>query len=685
MPNQLHHETSPYLLQHANNPVEWYPWGAEALRRARDEQKPILLSIGYAACHWCHVMAHESFEDDETAALMNAHFINIKVDREERPDLDQIYMSAVMAMRGQGGWPLTAFLTPEGQPFFGGTYYPKEPRYGMPSFRQVLASVAEAWGKQKAQIYASASELTAHITGGLVLQGQAGAITKEVLNKALGGMGGRFDTRWGGFGPAPKFPQPMSLEFLLRGALATGDEKLMAMFNITLEMMARGGMYDQIGGGFARYSTDAKWLVPHFEKMLYDNAQLAQLYLHGWQATAEPLYQRIATEICDYVLREMTDPSGGFYSSQDADSEGEEGKFYVWTLEEIRQILGDEAELVSLYYDITLHGNWEGKAIPNLPRRPSEVAAMLRVEEADLAQRITQAKQKLYEARAQRIWPGKDDKVLTAWNGLMLAALAEAGRVLGRADYTQAAVANAEFLYDNLRTADGRLLRTWKAGSQAKYNGYLEDYAFLAEGLLVLYQTTFDERWFVWAQELAEQMLTHFADEAGGFFDTADDHEQLIYRPKDVQDNATPSGNSVAATVLLQLGLYTGEGRYTQAAEQAISAMVEVMGQYPTGFGQWLNGAALWLNEPQEVAIVGEPTAEDTQALLAEVWRGYRPYVVVAVGAGDGSSAVPLLANRPPLAAGVATAYVCRHFACQRPTTEPAVLQTLLAPSSSQT
>ncbi len=674
MPNQLQYETSPYLLQHADNPVEWYPWGDEALRRAHDEQKPILLSIGYAACHWCHVMAHESFEDEATAALMNEHFINIKVDREERPDIDQIYMSAVIAMRGQGGWPLTAVLTPEGQPFFGGTYYPKEPRYGMPSFSQVLTSVAEAWSKQREQIYDSARELTDHITGGLVLQGQAGAITKEVLNKALAAMGGRFDGRWGGFGPAPKFPQPMTLEFLLRGALATDDEKLMAMFNMTLEMMARGGMYDQIGGGFARYSTDAKWLVPHFEKMLYDNAQLARIYLHGWQATADPLYKRIAIETCDYILKEMRDPSGGFYSSQDADSEGEEGKFYVWTLDELRQLLGQEAELVSLYYDITLHGNWEGKGIPNMPRRHNEVAAMLRVDEADLAQRIGVAKQTLYEARAQRIWPGKDDKVLTAWNGLMLATLAEAGRVLGRPDYTQAAVANAEFLYANLRTADGRLYRTWKAGSSAKYNGYLEDYAFLAEGLIALYQTTFEERWFVWAQELADQMLAHFSDEAGGFYDTADDHEQLIYRPKDVQDNATPSGNSVAATVLLQLGLYTGEGRYAQAAEQAIAAMVEVMGQYPTGFGQWLNGATLLLNEMREVAIVGEATAADTQALLAEVWEGYRPYQVVAVGDGAGS-AVPLLANRPQLEVGKATAYVCKNFACQRPTMEAAILR----------
>lgn len=676
MPNQLQHETSPYLLQHAHNPVEWYPWGEMALARATAENKPILLSIGYAACHWCHVMAHESFEDEETAALMNQHFINIKVDREERPDIDQIYMNAVIAMRGQGGWPLTAVLTPQGQPFFGGTYYPKEPRYGMPSFQQVLLSVAQAWETQKEQVYASAAELTQHITGGLVMAGEAGAVNKALLGRALHSMGGRFDTRWGGFGPAPKFPQPMALEFLLRGAQATADDKLWHMLHHTLEMMARGGLYDQIGGGFTRYSTDAKWLVPHFEKMLYDNAQLARIYLHTWQATAEPLYERITRETLDYVLREMTDPSGGFYSSQDADSEGEEGKFYVWSLDDLRDALGQEADLVSLYYDISLHGNWEGKSIPNMPRRPAEVAAMVRVPEAELVARINTAKQTLYDRRAQRIWPGKDDKVLTAWNGLMLAALAEAGRVFDDAGYTQAAVRNAEFLYANLRTPHGRLLRTWKAGHNAKYNGYLEDYAFLADGLLALYQTTADERWFSWAQELAEQMLAHFADPDDGFFDTADDHEALIYRPKDVQDNATPSGNSVAATVLLQLNLYTGDSRYAHTAEAAIASMVEVMGQYPTGFGQWLNAATLLANPCREIAVVGDPTAADTRALLAEVWHGYQPYQVVAVGGGE-QTAVPLLANRPQLN-GRATAYVCRQFTCQRPTADAAELHTQL-------
>ena len=516
MPNKLAQETSPYLLQHADNPVDWYPWGPEALAKAKAEDKPILLSIGYAACHWCHVMAHESFEDEATAAMMNEHFINIKVDREERPDIDQIYMNAVVAMTRQGGWPLTAALTPDGKPFFGGTYYPPTPRHGMPSFPQVLSSLSKAWETDREKISTSAEGITEHISQAFGLFGDGDRLSSEMLHKTLSNLANAFDPKWGGFGQAPKFPQPMNLEFILRGHLGTQDPNVLHLAEHTLNMMAQGGIYDHVGGGFTRYSTDVKWLVPHFEKMLYDNGQLARVYLHAWQVTGRPLYKKVVEEILDYTLREMTDESGGFYSSQDADSEGVEGKFYVWSQEEVDEILGEDSFVFCTYYDITRNGNWEGNNIPNMTRSHEEVARLLKVDEQTLHNMIDRCKAKIYEARCKRIWPGLDDKVLTAWNGLMLAAMAEAGRVFGRDDYTIAAVRNAEFLHEHMRQANGRLLRTWKAGHEAKYNGYLEDYAFLADGLLALYQTTFDERWFAWAHELGEMIITHFGDEDQG-------------------------------------------------------------------------------------------------------------------------------------------------------------------------
>lgn len=672
MTNRLANETSPYLLQHADNPVDWYPWGEEALDRAREEDKPILLSIGYAACHWCHVMAHESFEDPDTADFMNQHFINVKVDREERPDLDSIYMNAVVAMTGQGGWPMTVVLTPAGEPFFGGTYFPPTPRYGMPSFRQVLGSIAEAWQKQRAEIDQSAANIAGHLGSSLGLQGRGGALSSDLLNQALNGLLKSFDTQWGGFGRAPKFPPSMALEFLLRIYLARSDKMALHMAEHTLKMMAYGGMYDQIGGGFARYSTDDQWLVPHFEKMLYDNALLARVYLHAWQVTGKPLYRRITEETLDFVARELRHEGGGFYSSYDADSEGEEGKFYVWESAEIRQVLGEDANLFMRYYDVTDQGNWEGQNILRVTREPAEFAEDMGLNEDEVERRLAEARQKLYDTRAKRIWPGLDDKVLTAWNGLMLATFAEAGRALKRPDYTEMAVRNAEFLYQTMRAENGRLLRTWKAGAEAKYNGYLEDYAYLADGLLALYHNTFDYRWFTWAQELAEMMLTHFRDEEnGGFYDTSDDHEALIHRPKDVQDNATPSGNAMAALVLLRLSLYTGNGRYWDIAEQAVSALYEAMARYPTGFAQWLCAAAFILGEPQEVAIVGDHGLPDTEALIDTVFAHYRPQVVTAVGfKGD---IIPLLADRKMLD-DQATAYVCRRFVCQQPVTEAAEL-----------
>jgi uncharacterized protein YyaL (SSP411 family) len=674
--NHLSEETSPYLLQHVDNPVDWHPWGEKALNLAKKENKPILLSIGYAACHWCHVMAHESFEDDETALLMNEHFINIKVDREERPDLDSIYMSAVTAMTGHGGWPMTVFLTAEGRPFYSGTYFPKEPRYGMPSFRQILAGVADAWKNQHGKVQEGAEQITQHVCQTASISAQVEVLDTEMLTSAVADLKKRFDRTWGGFGQAPKFPQPMVIEFLLREHLRSGNVEALGMAEFTLQRMAQGGMYDQIGGGFARYSVDDQWLVPHFEKMLYDNAQLARVYLHAWQCTGNPLYRRVAEETLDYVYREMRHSDGGFYSSLDADSEGVEGKFYVWSADEIRAILGDDATLFMQIYDVTDSGNWEGHNILRLSIRASDIAAQTGLDEAELVNKMASARRKLYDVRSKRIWPGLDDKVLTAWNGLMLAAFAEAAQALDRTDYKDVATSNAEFLHATMRAEDGRLLRTWKAGSQAKYNGYLEDYAFLAEGLLALYQTTFDERWFQWARELADAMLAHFSDaENGGFHDTRDDHEQLIHRPKDVQDNAIPSGNAMAAHVLLKLSLLTGGPGYWDTAERAVRAVGTLMTQYPSGFGEWLNAASLIMGESREIALIGND--EQIAPLLEVVRTGYRPLQVVAAGAGAEDERVPLLANRPQVNDS-GTAYVCRRFVCNTPVTDSKVLESQL-------
>ncbi len=676
MTNQLANETSPYLRQHADNPVDWYPWGEGALQRAREEDKPILLSIGYAACHWCHVMAHESFEDPATAALMNEHYVNIKVDREERPDLDNIYMSAVTALTGHGGWPMTVFLTPDGRPFYGGTYYPPVPRHGMPAFSHVLQALAQAWREQRAEIERSAGEIAGHLRQTTLLEalGRGGALDEDLLDQALNNLLRTFDSRLGGFGSAPKFPPSMTLEFLLQIHVQRGDAMALRMADHTLTMMARGGIYDHLGGGFARYSTDDHWLAPHFEKMLYDNALLARVYLHAWQVTGNPLYRRVVEETLDFVAREMRHSEGGFYSSYDADSEGEEGKFYVWSAREVRDVLGPDAEIFMAYYDVDEQGNWEGHSILNTPRQADEVAAAFGLDAAEMEQRLATARQTLYDIRARRVSPGLDDKVLTAWNGLMLAAYAEAGRALDRVDYTAIAVRNAEFLHANLRRDDGRLLRSWKAGVGARLNAYLEDYAYLADGLLALYRTTFATRWFAWARELADLMLQHFRDEEnGGFHDTSDDHEELLHRPKDVQDNATPSGNAMAAATLLRLSLYTGEGHYWDMAETMVSALYEPMARYPGGFAHWLCQAAFILGEPQEVAVAGDPSAADARALLDVVNARYRPNLVVAAGEGEADKVIPLLAGRDRLD-GRAAAYVCRRFVCRRPVIEPSEL-----------
>ena len=668
MANKLAGETSPYLLQHAQNPVDWYPWGDEALARAQEEDKPILLSIGYAACHWCHVMAHESFEDPATAAIMNRFFVNIKVDREERPDIDSIYMSAIQALHGQGGWPLTAFLTPEGRPFYGGTYFPPTPRYGTPSFTQVLESVASAWITKRDEIEKSAEGIAEHLSQAAAAGQEAGSLNEALFDQALQGIMGQFDSQEGGFSSAPKFPPSMTIEFLLRTAVQRDEGMALHMAEYTLKKMAYSGMYDQLGGGFARYATDNKWLVPHFEKMLYDNALLARAYLHAYQVTGDPIYRAIVEETLDFVKRDMRHDNGGFYSSYDADSEGEEGKFYVWQADEIRQALGENAPLFMARYGISDAGNWEGSNILNVAEEIGTLSERFNLGEDEINSRLQAAKERLLELREERVWPGLDDKVLTSWNGLMMAAFAEAGRVLNRADYTRIAEENARFLDQTMRTEGGRLLRTWKAGSSAKLNGYLEDYAYLADGLLALYQTTFDPYWFEWLESLAEQILEHFPDRRyGGFFDTPDDHEDLLYRPKDIQDNATPSGNAMAALVLLKLSLYTGKEKLWDMAQDALSKTASFMARFPTGFAHWLSAAAFALGDPREVAVAGALEDVGTRALIGAVNKEFRPNLVLA--AGEDGDVVPLLADRPQVG-GKATAYVCRRFICQAPVTD---------------
>jgi uncharacterized protein len=583
-------------------------------------------------------------------------------------------MTAVQAMTGQGGWPMTVVLTPDGRPFFGGTYFPPVPRYNMPSFVQVLNSIIKVWQTQREDVEQSAGQITDHLQRVLGLDGREGhTLDKTLFDRALANLDKAFDEAQGGFGSAPKFPPSMTLEFLLRMHLARDDARALQMAEKTLQTMAYGGLYDQIGGGFARYSTDNEWLVPHFEKMLYDNALLARVYLHAWQISGNPLYKRITEETLDFVVREMRHEEGGFYSSYDADSEGEEGKFYVWDQAEIESVLGGEADLFNQIYDVTARGNWEGQIILRVQQEPAVAAEKLGLPLTEVEERLAAARQKLYDVRAQRVWPGLDDKVLTAWNGLMLAAFAAAGRALSRPDYTEVAVRNARFLQENLRGENGRLLRTWKAGSEAKYNAYLEDYAYLADGLLALYHTTFDYQWFGWARELADLMLTHFRDEEfGGFYDTSDDHEALLTRPKDIQDNATPSGNAMAAGVLLRLALYTGDGRYWDVAEKALSSLYEPMAQYPNAFAQWLQAASFLAAEPREVAIVGDYGLPDTEALIEVVFEQYRPDLVTAVGFK--SDLIPLLAGRKMID-DKATAYVCRRFVCQQPVTDPDTLR----------
>ncbi len=679
MPNRLAKESSPYLLQHANNPVDWYSWGEEALHKAKAEDKPIFLSIGYSACHWCHVMEHESFEDEQIAALMNELFVNIKVDREERPDLDSVYMDAVVAISGHGGWPMSVFLTPDGVPFYGGTYFPPTQRYGMPSLEQVLKTIAHIYHDQKEDVRKNGTALLARMGGGIPLQ-SGDSLDPAVPELALQSLSRTFDWTNGGFGSTPKFPQPMTYDFLLRAYHRNRRATVLEMVELTLHKMAYGGMYDQLGGGFHRYSVDSIWLVPHFEKMLYDNALLARLYLHTCQLTGKPFYRRIVEETLDYVVREMTHAGGGFYSTQDADSEGEEGKFFLWTPDEIKAILGEEEGTIFCQaYDVTPGGNFEGKSILNIPTPFDKVTTELKLTLDELTDILRQGKAKLFAAREKRVKPGRDEKIITAWNGLMLAAFAEAARVLHRSDYQEIAIRNAEFVLSTMRK-EGRLFRTWKAEpGEAKLMGYLEDYAFYADGLLALYQTTLDPRWFQEARALMEVGLERFQDkENGGFFDTANDHEQLVTRPKNLQDNATPCGNSMAVRVLLMLATYTGQARYETPALQVLTSLQGPMSQYPGAFAHWLGALEFVLAPPKEIAIIGPLDREDTIALLQAVQMPYRPHQVVAAANENESDGHPELIEARPMQEGKATVYVCQKFACQQPVTTVEELEALL-------
>ena len=672
MPNRLAHETSPYLLQHANNPVDWYPWGPEALARAHDEDRPILLSIGYAACHWCHVMEHESFEDEATAALMNERFVNIKVDREERPDLDAIYMQAVQAMTGHGGWPMTVFLTPDGVPFYGGTYFPKGDRHGMPSFTRILNSVANAYRAKPDDVARTAESVRDMYRVTVEPTHSTGPLRPELLDGAYRALAGRYDELDGGFDGAPKFPQTMTLDFLLHYWARRGVENALAIVSHSFKQMARGGIYDQIGGGFARYSVDAQWLVPHFEKMLYDNALLIRLGAHLWQATQDADVRRVVEETIDWVIREMRSDEGGFYSSFDADSEGHEGKFYVWSAAEIDEVLGPDAPVVRAYWGVTADGNFEGRNILFVKRDPRAVAAQFSLSEHQLEGIVARAKTALYAVRAHRVWPGRDDKILASWNGLMIRGIAEAARAFGSERYRNIAIDSATFLFDHL-VIDGRVRRSYKDG-RARIAGYLEDHASLGLAALAIYELTFDTQWLDRARVLSDACVAWFWDDAlGAFYDTASDHETLIIRPRELSDNATPSGTSLAVELLLRVAELFDDATARRRAAYVVESLAPAVSRYPSAFGNTLACADMLVNGAIELVIVGDPAHEDFLTLERTAAERYVPSLVLAGGAPRNDDAIALLSGRDTRG-GHATAYVCRNYTCEEPATTRAQL-----------
>jgi len=668
--NRLAHETSPYLRQHADNPVDWYPWGDEAFAAARAEDKPILLSVGYSACHWCHVMAHESFEDDDTAALMNELVISVKVDREERPDVDAIYMDAVQAMTGQGGWPMTVFLMPDGRPFFGGTYFPKTARGNMLSFSDLLRRIDDVWRTRRSDLVEQADELTESISRGTQLPARDDIPGTDVLDATYASLAGQFDPAWGGFGHAPKFPQTMSLEFLLRAHAHNGSPETLAMVTTSLDAMASGGIYDHVGGAFARYSVDEQWLVPHFEKMLYDQALLARVYLHAWQVTGEPRYRQVLDETIEYVMRDLRHRGGGFYSAEDADSldpdgHTEEGRFYTWTLDELRAAVGPLAPAAADWWGVTEGGNFEGRTILNRPVRGD----LIRPAE------IERARRELFDEREGRPRPGLDDKVLTEWNGLMLATLVEAAHATGNRGWLVDGVQTAEFLLEHLRRPDGRWLRSWQAGDlasaptapdagRAQHLAYAADYASLLDAFTRLAEATGEARWIEEARRVADDLIDLFwDDEQGGVFTTGRDAEALVTRPKDLMDNATPSANSLAAVGLLRLGALTGDERHTEHAAAILRLLAEPATRHPMAFGHLLAALDLWNSGTTEVAVVGD--RPDLVRLVAE---RYQPNTVLTWGEPYPS---PLWDDRDAGPDGQGQAYVCRNFACQRPVGSP--------------
>jgi uncharacterized protein len=659
--NALAGETSPYLLQHARNPVQWYPWGKEAFRRAREEDKPILLSIGYSACHWCHVMERESFENREIAHLMNQNFINIKVDREERPDLDSIYMTFVQMTTGRGGWPMTVFLTPDQRPFYGGTYFPPEDRFGVPAFPRVLESVARAYRENKQSICQDAERITRELEKADSFPSSDSALTAQILDDAAAGLTTNYDSENGGFGGAPKFPSSMTLSFLLRSYLRTGQARFLEIAQHTLAAMALGGIYDQLGSGFHRYSVDARWQVPHFEKMLYDNALLSQVYLEAYLLTQKRFYGRIVQETLDYVVREMTSPDGGFYSSQDADSENQEGRFFVWTPKEIEEVLGmSDAERVCRYYGVKPEGQVEGKSV-------------LSVSQGMGAEIPWGERKLLFEARNQRVKPARDEKILTSWNALMLKSFAEAANGLDREDYRQTALRNGEFILNNL-LREGELMRSFRNGT-AKYKAYLEDYACLIDALLSLYEATFDARWISTAESLASMMVEKFWDKSAAcFYFTSSDHEALIHRPRELYDNVIPSGNSAATFALLRLHRLSANSDWSSYAIDTFKKMAHLMSRHPSAFCHMLSALDYYLSPLKEIAVAGEPHDKKTWELLKQIFHRYLPNKVVVCGTDD---RLALLKERPQLS-GQPTVYVCVNSVCLPPVTEPENLAPLL-------
>ncbi len=679
MPNQLIKSTSPYLLQHANNPVDWHEWNAETLNKAKAQNKPIFLSIGYAACHWCHVMEHESFEDEATAELMNAHFINIKVDREQRPDLDSIYMAATLALTGSGGWPMSVFLTPDLKPFYAGTYFPPEPRYNMPSFKDLLTGIANAYQNENGEVQRVAEQVTSHLHRQAQVTAGSSQLSQPALNASAQRLYEDYDWGFGGWGQAPKFPQAMTVELLFRQHIS-GDEKALPPALHALQAMARGGMYDVVGGGFSRYSVDNHWLVPHFEKMLYDNALLARAYLSAYQITGESFYKRIVEETLTFTLRELTHPQGGFFASLDADSEGVEGKFYVWEASEIEALLGADYALFKAAYGIKESGNWEGHTVLQRALDDKTLAAKSGLTPAALTDKLNTCHSKLLAERAKRVRPATDDKVITAWNGLMLSAFAVAARTLTSPEgglhevYYPAAVKNAEFLINALRP-NGQLRRAWRDG-QTSGEVFLDDYAALILGLLDLYETDFNANWFSQARQLADEMIEQFADPQGGFFDTSSQSEALLMRPKDLQDNATPSGNALAAEALLRLAAFSEQAEYRRMAEQAFALSAEQALRYPTAFARWLCAIHFALAKVQQVAISGELSDPAVQALIAEARKGFQPHRILAVAPPPAQ--VPELLKNRPLIKNKPAAYVCEGFVCQLPVGDVGELRKIL-------